>query len=83
MSTEQKDIIYTSGEYFIDLDNSKEGPFGGQECLKEIGENERLFKPQDGDRYEKMINFPIFLYEDNKGEHYCFSDNILQNLKKK
>ena len=82
MSTEQKDIIYTSGEYFKDLDNSKEGPFGGQECLKEIGENERLFKPQDGDRYEKMINFPIFLYEDNKGEHYCFSDNILQNLNK-
>jgi len=81
MSNEQKDI-YTSDEYFEELEHSKEGPFGGQECLKQIGENERLFKPQDGDKYQKMINFPIFLFEDDKGKHYCFSDDILENIKK-
>jgi hypothetical protein len=82
MSTEQKDTIYTSSEYFSELDNSKEGPFGGQECLKKVGGEEKLFKPQDGHRYDKMTKFPIFLYEDDEGKHYCFSDSILQNLNK-
>jgi hypothetical protein len=52
------------------------------QCVIPASPIEILFKNIEGqkEQYKKMITFPIYLFKDEKGDRYCFSDNTFNNI---